>query len=102
MRSLILKEPRSGWTRLLRRRRNRLRKVFQFCRGHMLLVLDPLWRGFPLFIWTVHRECRHDTLFPQPPYAEALAGKIAAVNDLLRTGRIAPIFIGEIEHVRKE
>src|SRR6202049_1102966 len=49
-----------------------------------MLVLDQLWRGFTLFIWTVHGECRHEPLFPQPPSAEALCGEIAAMNDLLR------------------
>src|SRR5207302_11323123 len=45
---------------------------------------------------------RHNCLLAQPPLAETLIGKIAAMNDLVCARQIAPIFIRKVEDVGKE
>src|ERR1035438_517824 len=59
-------------------------------RGYPHLVCEPALCGIPLFVWAVHRESGHQPLLPQPPYAEAGSRKVAALDDLIGVGRIAP------------
>src|ERR1700756_5381261 len=46
---------------------DRLRSVSQACPSHDLFRFDPVRGDLPLVIWTIHGECRHYPLLPQPP-----------------------------------
>src|SRR6266705_4470494 len=71
-------------------------------RRYPLPRLDPFRGNISLFIWTIHGKYRDHPLLTHPPYAKAIARKISTMYDLIRTRRIAPILVGEIEHVGKE
>ena len=78
------------------------RSAVQFRGRYNSLFLDPLRRGFTFFVRTIHREYRNHTLLLKPPYAEAFAGEIPAMNEFICSRCIAPVFIGEVKYIRKE
>src|ERR1019366_5708940 len=47
-------------------------------------------------------ESGHQPLLPQPPYAETGSRKVAALDDLIGVGRIAPKLVGKVEHIGEE
>src|SRR5690242_13359607 len=76
--------------------------IFEPFPRYLLFGLNPLRRQLAFFVGAIHGECGHYDLLPEPPDAEAVARKIAAMDDLFRAGSVAPKLIGEIEDIGKE
>ena len=68
----------------------------------LLPGLDPPRCRIALFWRAVQGESRNHSLLEEPPHAEAAGRQVSPLHDFVRSGRIAPELVGQVEHVGKE